>query len=44
MKIHEYQAKAILSSFGIPVPESGVVTTPEEAGKVAADIGGNVVV
>jgi succinyl-CoA synthetase beta subunit len=31
MKIHEYQAKDILKRYGIPVPEGGVASTPEEA-------------
>ena len=31
MKIHEYQARQILSEFGIPVPPAEVVRTPEEA-------------
>ncbi|MDA0988837.1 MAG: ADP-forming succinate--CoA ligase subunit beta [Chloroflexi bacterium] len=44
MKVHEYQAKAILSAFGIPVPRSGVAATPEEARRIAQDMGGNVVV
>ena len=30
MKIHEYQAKEILKSFGVPVPNGGVARTPEE--------------
>jgi succinyl-CoA synthetase beta subunit len=44
MKVHEYQAKAILSAFGVPVPRSGVAATPEEARQIAQDLGGNVVV
>ncbi len=35
MKIHEYQAKAFLAQFGIPVPKGAVVTTPAEAKKIA---------
>jgi succinyl-CoA synthetase beta subunit len=31
VKIHEYQAKAILREHGIPVPPGAVATTPEEA-------------
>src|SRR3954467_3887586 len=31
MKIHEYQARQILSDAGIPVPQAEVVRTPEEA-------------
>lgn len=40
MKLHEYQAKNILKSMGVPVPESGgVATTPREA-RMAADLMG----
>src|SRR5687767_9543256 len=31
MKIHEYQARQILSDAGIPVPPAEVVRSPEEA-------------
>jgi succinyl-CoA synthetase beta subunit len=31
MKIHEYQARQILSDSGIPVPQAEVVRTPDEA-------------
>ncbi len=31
MNIHEYQAKAILKKFGVPVPEGVVAETPQEA-------------
>lgn len=44
MKIHEYQAKALMSEFGIPVPRGGVASTPEEAKKIAAELGGKVAV
>ena len=44
MKIHEYQAKEIFARYGIPVPKGRVATTPQEAGKVAAELGGRVVV
>lgn len=42
MKIHEYQAKQVLAKYGVPVPLSGVAKTPEEAVKVAEEIGGSV--
>ena len=35
MKIHEYQAKEILKSYGVPVPKGGVAETTEEARKIA---------
>ena len=44
MKIHEYQAKEILAGYRVPVPRGGVSATLEEAAKVAAEIGGRVVV
>ena len=44
MKIHEYQAKEILAKYGIPVPRGGVVSTPAEAGRIAAELGGVVVI
>ncbi len=44
MKIHEHQAREIFKKYRLPVPDSGVATTPEEAEKIAADIGGQVVV
>ncbi len=33
MNLHEYQAKALFSSYGMPVPKSLVVTSGEEAAK-----------
>ncbi|MBK9170573.1 MAG: ADP-forming succinate--CoA ligase subunit beta [Bryobacterales bacterium] len=44
MKIHEYQAKAILAQYQVPVPRGEMVTTAEEAEAAAARIGGSVVV
>ena len=44
MKLHEYQSKDILSGFGIPVPKGGVASSPQQAGVVAQDIGGQLVV
>jgi succinyl-CoA synthetase beta subunit len=44
MKVHEYQAKAFFNQFSIPVPKGGVASTPEEAEKIAADIGKKVAV
>ncbi len=44
MKIHEYQAKAILREFGVPVPAGEVTETPSEARAIAEKIGGRVVV
>ena len=44
MKIHEYQAKALFSQFGIPVPKGEVATSPAEARDAAERLGGRVVV
>jgi succinyl-CoA synthetase beta subunit len=44
VKIHEYQAKAILSRHGVPVPRGEVAHTPPEAGEIARRLGGTVVV
>ena len=44
MKIHEYQAKALLAQYAIPVPRGKVASTPAEARTIAAGIGGRVVV
>ncbi len=44
MKIHEYQAKAILARFGVPVPRGEVVYTAAEAEEAARRMGGSVVV
>ena len=38
MKIHEYQAKALMKDRGIPVPEGVMVTDPEAAAEAAADL------
>lgn len=38
MNIHEYQAKKILSQYGIKVPEGAIAYTPAEAKRVALKI------
>ncbi len=38
MKIHEYQGKAILRKYGVAVPRGEMVTTREEAERVANDL------
>jgi succinyl-CoA synthetase beta subunit len=42
MKIHEYQAKAILAKYGVPVPSGEVVESAAEAAKVSQRLGGGV--
>jgi succinyl-CoA synthetase beta subunit len=44
MKIHEYQAKAILAKFGVPVPRGEVVFKRDEARAAAERLGTKVVV
>lgn len=44
MKLHEYQAKEIFGSFGIPIPKGDYADTPEGARDAAARIGGKVVI
>ena len=44
MKVHEYQAKEVLRTYGVPTPRGIVATTSEEARKAATDLGGKVVV
>ena len=43
MKIHEYQAKQILSKYGVKVPQGKVATTAAEAGQIARELGGKLV-
>ena len=44
MKLHEYQAKALMAQYGIPLPRGGVASTPEEARQQAQVLGGRIVV
>jgi succinyl-CoA synthetase beta subunit len=44
MNIHEYQAKEILSSFGIPVPRGRVAITSDQVERAAKEMGGRCVV
>ena len=44
MNLHEYQARRLLSSFGLPYPVGRIAKTPDEAGSIAAQIGKPVVV
>jgi len=41
VKIHEFQAKEVLSRFGVPVPRGKVASTPEEALAAAHELGGD---
>ena len=44
MKIHEYQAKAILTKYGVPVPQGEVVFNAADARAAASRLGGGTVV
>ena len=44
MKIHEYQAKAILARHGVPVPRGEVAFNAAEAGDITRRLGGEIVV
>jgi succinyl-CoA synthetase beta subunit len=44
MKIHEYQAKALLARYNVPVPRGEVAYTVDEAEAAAKKLGGSVVV
>ena len=41
MNIHEYQAKELLKSYGIPVPPGEVVYSDRAAARVAEELGGS---
>jgi len=42
MDIHEYQAKEILSGYGIKIAEGGLAYSPEDAVQRAREIGGHI--
>jgi succinyl-CoA synthetase beta subunit len=44
MKLHEYQAKTLISEYGVAVPKGGVAATPQEAEEVAKGLDGHCVV
>ncbi|NTU79301.1 MAG: ADP-forming succinate--CoA ligase subunit beta [Chloroflexales bacterium] len=44
MKLHEYQARDLLATYGIPVTGGGVASTPAEARAIAEQLGRRVVV
>jgi succinyl-CoA synthetase beta subunit len=44
MKIHEYQARQLLSDYGIPVPPGEVCKSPDDAVKAFEKFGGQMVV
>lgn len=44
MKIHEFQTKPIFTHYGIPIPKGRVTNDPTEAGLIARELGGHVIV
>ncbi len=44
MDLFEYQARDLFAAHGVPVLRGGVAATPEQARKIAADLGGTVVI
>lgn len=44
MKIHEYQAKALLAEFGVPVPQGEVASSAAEVREIAKRLGGRVAI
>lgn len=44
MKLHEYQSKRIFARYGVPIPNGDVASTPDDAYRIAARLGGRVVV
>ncbi|MFQ6081963.1 MAG: ADP-forming succinate--CoA ligase subunit beta [Candidatus Aminicenantia bacterium] len=43
MKIHEYQAKQILSKYGVAIPQGEVADIPDKVKEIAQKIGGKIV-
>ncbi len=41
MNLHEYQAKALLASYAIPVPKGQAADSPDQAFEHALSLGGN---
>ena len=44
MKVHEYQAKALMSRYGVPIPQGQVASTPSDARRITEELGGQSVV
>jgi succinyl-CoA synthetase beta subunit len=44
VNLHEFQAREVLRSFGVPVPGGRVATTPAEAFAIAGELGGATVI
>ena len=44
MNIHEYQAKEIISTYGIPIPRSKVTLTADQVERASKMMGGTCIV
>ena len=44
LKLHEYQAGALLNSYSVPIPVGNVAFSPDEAQSIASGIKGGCVV
>jgi succinyl-CoA synthetase beta subunit len=44
VKLHEYLSKRLFAAHGVPIPRGDVATTPEEARRIAEELGAPVVV
>jgi len=44
VKLHEFQSKQLFAKYGIPIPKGEVATTPEDARRIARDLGKRVVI
>jgi len=43
MRLYEFEAKSIFAAHNVPIPRGKVIVTPEDAKKVAEEVGGAVV-
>ena len=43
MRFYEFEAKRLLAKRGVRLPQGGTAETAEEAGRLAAEVGGPVV-
>jgi succinyl-CoA synthetase beta subunit len=44
VKLHEYQSKQLFAKYGLPIPKGEIATTPEDARRIARDLGRRVVI
>ncbi|MCX7682349.1 MAG: ADP-forming succinate--CoA ligase subunit beta [Anaerolineae bacterium] len=44
MKLHEYQSKQLFASYGVPIPQGQLASTPDEACRAAGELGYPVVI